>query len=91
MLEKALLRAVVRCAGQTGKIDQDRQFLVGCLVCLRREVQVEGHFAVGGLGGMAKLEKLAAERGNGCFRCDGHFGDRIQRPGIRWKMLKLLL
>ncbi len=91
MLEEALLGAVIRCTGQAGKVDQDRQFLVGRLVCLRRKVQVEGHLAVGGLGGMAKLEKLATERGNGCFCCDGHFGDRIQRSVMRWKMLKLLL
>lgn len=39
---------------------------------MRGEVQVEAHFAVGGLSDMAELEELAAERGDCCFSGDGH-------------------
>ena len=72
MLEKALLRAIVCRAGQTGQVNQQRQLLAGRLVCLWWEVQVEGHLAVCGFGGMAELEKLAAKGGNCGFGCDGH-------------------
>jgi hypothetical protein len=72
VLEKALLRAIVSRTGQTGQVNQQRQLLAGCLVCLWWEVQVEGHLAICGFGGMAELEKLAAKGGNCGFGCDRH-------------------
>lgn len=72
MLEKALLGAVIRRAGQTREVNEQRNLLGGLADGLRGEVQVEAHFAVGGLGGMAELEELAAERRDCCFGCDGH-------------------
>ena len=72
MLEEALLGAIVGRAGQTGQVDEDGDFLRGVLEGLGRQVEVEGHFATGGGGGMAELEQLSAEGGDGCLRCDGH-------------------
>lgn len=69
VLEEALLRAVVSCAGQPGEVDEDGDLL---LECLGREEEVEGHLAVCGRGIVGELEQLAAEGGDGCFGCDGH-------------------
>lgn len=72
MLEEALLRTVVGGAGQAREVDEDGDFPGGCLEGLWGEVEVEGHFAFGGGGGVGKLEELSAERGDGCFGRDGH-------------------
>lgn len=72
MLEEALLGAIVGGAGETGQVDEDGDFLRGVLDGLGRQVEVEGHFAAGGGGGMAELEELSAKGGDGCLRCDGH-------------------
>lgn len=50
VLEKALLGAVIGGAGQTGEVDQYRDFL--CLG-LRGQEEVEFHLAFCGCGGMA--------------------------------------
>ena len=72
MLEESLFGAVICGTSQTGQIDQHRDFLGG-LDGLGRQVEVEVHFAVCGFGGVGKFEEFAAERGNGCFCCYGHF------------------
>ena len=69
VLEKALFRAIVGGAGQTGQIDQYGHLLG---LGLRRQVEVEVHFAAGSGGGVAKLEQLAAKGGDGCFGGDSH-------------------
>lgn len=69
MLEEALLRAVLSCAGQTGEVDQDGNLLV---LALGREVEVEGHFTAGGSGIVAELQKLAAKGGDGSLGGDRH-------------------
>lgn len=77
MLEEALLGAIVRRAGESGQVNQEGHFLRGCLQGLRGQVEVETHFAVCRGCGMAELEELAAERGDGCFGCDGHFACQL--------------
>lgn len=74
VLEEALLRAIVGRARQARQVDQHRDFLGRRARGLRREVEVEVHFAAGGCGGMAQLEELAAEGGDGGFGGDGHGG-----------------
>lgn len=71
MLEEALLGAVLSSAGQTRQINQDRDLLV---LSLRRQVQIEGHFAAGGSSIVAQLEQLTAEGGDGSLGGDGHDG-----------------
>ena len=74
VLEKALLGAILGGAGQAREVDEDGHFL-GCCAGegLWGEEEVEAHFAVGGGCGMAEFEELAAERGDCCFCCDGHY------------------
>lgn len=74
MLEKPFLRAIVRCAGEPGKIYQDRYFLFRILYGLWRQIEVECHFAVGSGSIVSKLQELPAKGGDGCFGCDGHVG-----------------
>lgn len=69
MLEKALFGAIIGGAGQTREIDQHGHLLG---LGLRRQVEVEVHLAAGSGGGVAELEQLAAEGGDGCFGGDGH-------------------
>lgn len=77
MLEEALLGAIVGRAGESGQVNQEGHFLRRCLEGLRGQEEIEAHFAVGRVRGMAKLEKLAAKRGYGCFGCDGHFASHL--------------
>lgn len=71
MLEEALLRAIIRSARQAGQVNQQRNFLRR--PGLRGEVKVEVHFAFCGGRGMAEFKQFAAEGGDCCFGCDGHF------------------
>lgn len=73
VLEKALLRAIVGRAGQSGQINQQRDLGDGLVHGLWWQIQVEVHLAVGGFGRVAGFEQLAPERGNRCFCCHGHF------------------
>lgn len=77
MLEKALLRAILRRAGQSGQVNQhgDRAGRGAVAVdCAGGQVQVEGHFAAGGGGIVGEFEQFAAERGDPGFFGDGHGG-----------------
>lgn len=87
VLEKALLGAVVGRAGQPGQINQDGDLLGRVLEGLWGQVEVEGHFAFGGGGGMAELEQLAAEGGNGGLGGDRHGGWGMREGGseVGWK------
>lgn len=80
MLEEALLGAVLSSAGQTRQINQDRDLLV---LSLRRQVQIEGHFAAGGSSIVAQLEQLTAEGGDGSLGGDGHDGWMLKRREMR--------
>lgn len=76
VLEEALLGAVVASASQAGQVEQHGH-LLGHLLrreSLRREVQVQRHLAIGRLRLVGELQKLAAERGYGCSRREGHCG-----------------
>jgi hypothetical protein len=71
VLEEALLGTVVRSAGQTREIDEDGDLLS---LSLRGQIEVEFHLAFCGCGGVAQLEQLAAEGGDGCVCSDRHAG-----------------
>ena len=72
MLEEALLCAIVSRTCEPGKVDEQWDFVQRVGRQLRREKEVEGHFAVGRGGIVGALQKLAAKRGNGRFGCHGH-------------------
>ena len=72
MLEKPLLGAVVAGAGQAGEVDEEGGFVEGVRGRLRGQVEVEGHFAVGGGGMVGELEQFAAEGCDCRFGLDGH-------------------
>lgn len=74
MLEKALLRAILRRAGQSRQINQHGDLASRAAVdSTGRQVQVERHFAAGGGGIVAELKQLAAEGGDtGLFSDAGH-------------------
>lgn len=75
MLEKALLRAIIRRTGQPGQVDQHGDLGRAAFRSTRRQVQVERHFAAGGGGIVAELEELAAEGGDASLFSDpGHDG-----------------
>ena len=69
VLEEAFLRAVVGSASQARQPDQERHF---ALLCLRRKVQIEFHFASCCRCIVSKLEKLPAKRGYGGGGLDRH-------------------
>ena len=69
VLEETFLRSIVTRTGQSTQVDQKRYFL---LVCLRREVEIEAHFAVRGRGIVCQFEELTAKGGDGCFGLNGH-------------------
>ena len=72
MLEETLLGAIVAGAGQTGEVYQEGHSVEGVHGGLRGQVEVEGHFAVGGGGIVGEFEELAAEGCDCCFGLDGH-------------------
>lgn len=74
VLEEALLRAVVAGARQARQVEQHGHLLRHLLrgESLRRQVQVQRHLAVGRLGLVRQLQKLAAKRGDGRSRREGH-------------------
>lgn len=69
MLEETLLRAILGSASQTGQVDQDGDLL---FLCLRGQVEIEGHLAACSRGIVAQLEQLAAKRGDSGLGGDGH-------------------
>lgn len=75
MLEKALLRAILRRTGQSRQINQHGNLAGRAGVdSTGRQVQIERHFAAGGGGIVAELEELAAEGGDaGLFSDAGHY------------------
>jgi hypothetical protein len=72
MLEEPFLRTVVCRAGQAGQVDENGHLLRRILECLRRQVQVEPHLAVGGGRMMGELEQTASEGGDARFCRYGH-------------------
>ena len=72
MLEEPLFRPVVPGAGQAGEVDQEGAFVQRVRGDLWGQVEVEGHFAVGGGGVVGEFEEFAAEGGDGCLGLDGH-------------------
>lgn len=72
MLEEALFRPIVPRARQTGEVDQEGGSVEGIRGGLRGQVEVEGHFAIGGGGIVGEFEELAAEGCNCCFGLDRH-------------------
>ena len=73
MLEETLFGTVVAGARQSSQIYQQRDFVEWIDSRLRRKVEVEGHFAIGGGGIVGAFQELAAEAGDGGFCCYGHW------------------
>lgn len=59
MLEEALLRAILSSASQSRKIEEDWHFLFRVRKGLRREIEVEAHFAARCGRLVVQLEELA--------------------------------
>lgn len=70
VLEEALLGAVLGGACQTGEVNQHGDLLG---LGLRGQIEVEFHLAFCGGCGMAELEQLAAEGGDGSSCGDRHY------------------
>ena len=85
VLEEPFLGPVVSRAGQSGQIDQKRYSVQACL---RWEVEIEAHLAVGARGIVRQFEELAAEGGDGCFGLDGHCWRDWMEIWISWFGLK---
>lgn len=73
VLEEALLGAVVAGTGEAREIDEHGDLGSGALKCLRREIQVELHLAVGRRSLVSKLQELASEGRDGSGGFDRHF------------------
>ena len=71
-LEESLFRPVVPGARQAGQVDEEGDSVEGVRGGLRGEVEVEGHFAVGGGGMVGEFEEFAAEGGDCRFCLDRH-------------------
>lgn len=71
-LEESLFRPVVPGARQAGQVDEEGDSVEGVRGGLRGEVEVEGHFAVGGGGMVGEFEEFAAEGGDCRYCLDGH-------------------
>lgn len=67
VLEEALLGTIVPRARQTGEVDQEGGSVEGVRGSLRGQVEIEGHFAVGGGGIVGEFEELATEGCDCCF------------------------
>ena len=72
MLEETFLGAIVARAGETGEVYEDGHSMEGVHGGLRRQVEIEGHFAVGGGGIVREFEELASEGCDCCFCLEGH-------------------
>lgn len=74
VLEEALLGAVVAGARQAGEVEENGDLLrhLLCREGLRGQVEVQRHLAVGRLRLVGELQKLAAKRGDGRSRGEGH-------------------
>ena len=56
MLEETLLRPIIASACQPGQVNQEGDFVEGIRSRLRGEVEIEGHFAIGGGGIVGEFE-----------------------------------
>ena len=72
MLEEALLGAVVARAGEAGEEEEHGDFVQGVEGRGGWEEEVQCHVAGGGFGGVAQLQELPAEGGDGGFGLEGH-------------------
>lgn len=72
VLEETLFGAIVARARQPGEVYQQGDFVGWIGGRLGREVEVEGHFAIGSGGIVGAFEEFAAEAGNGGFFRYGH-------------------
>lgn len=72
VLEEAFLGTIVPRACQTSEVDQEGGSVEGVRGGLRGEVEVEGHFAIGGGSIVGEFEELAAEGCDCCFGLDRH-------------------
>lgn len=82
VLEKPLLRTVVARARQTRQVDEHGHLVQRVQRRQRRQVEVECHFALRGLGVVGELQQLAAEGSDGGCCADGHFGWLIRGMGM---------